>query len=261
MAREDVAPLLLLHGGGADAGSWRPVVERLPSGWPVHALNLPGHGGEPGFAYDARIIQVTARHVADRLPDLGLVRPHVVGHSMGGAVALELAKVVPVAGVTALCPIGFWTPPRAWVTAALLRNAARLSAMTDPKTRSLLMAEAPARRLVLTAFSARPSLIHPSAAAAAASALSGSDIVAMTKYTWRYRFRGRVPVPVLLAWATRDRLVPLSDADRARRLLPQAAHALLPGSGHLVVEDDPDLTAALVRDHAHRLPPADFTDA
>jgi pimeloyl-ACP methyl ester carboxylesterase len=81
----------------------------------------------------------------------------------------------------------------------------------------------------------------------------------MTRFTWRYSFRGRVPYPVLLAWATRDRLVPLADAARARRLLPHAEHALVPGSGHLVVEDDPDLAASIVSGHAKRLPPADFT--
>ncbi|WP_158852514.1 hypothetical protein [Saccharothrix deserti] len=47
----------------------------------------------------------------------------------------------------------------------------------------------------------------------------------------------------------RDEVAPL--------LLPHAEHALVPGSGHLVVQDDPDLTASIVGGHAKRLPPAD----
>ncbi|KOX23245.1 hypothetical protein ADK67_21890 [Saccharothrix sp. NRRL B-16348] len=252
--------MVLLHGGGADARAWTPVLERFDGRWRVHAVNLPGHGGEPGFDYDAGVITATARRVADRLLDLGLVYPHVVGHSMGGAVALELAGLTPVAGVTALCPIGFWTRPRAWTTAAVLRNAARLSAFVGPATRSRLLADPVMRRLALAAFSAKPSLIRPQVAVAAASALASSDIVTMTKFTRRYRFRGQVPCPVQFAWAAKDRLVPPADAVRARRLLPRALHAFVPGSGHLVMDDDPDLTASIVGNHALRLLCADAVD-
>jgi pimeloyl-ACP methyl ester carboxylesterase len=252
-------PLLLLHGGGADARSWGPIIDRLSDFPRIEAVNLPGHGGEPGFHYDADVVSKMADLVSERTRQL--VRPHVIGHSMGGAVALELARCMPVSAVTAFCPIGFWTRTHAWYTAALLRTAARVSTVARPSARRLLSGST-ARTLALSAFSAHPSSISPGAAAAAAAALAGSEIAAMTKYTWRYSFTdpATITCPVLLVWATRDRLVPLADATRARRLLPQAVHALIPGSGHLVMQDDPDLTAAIVREHANRLPPADFTD-
>ena len=107
---------------------------------------------------------------------------------------------------------------------------------------------------MLTAFSAKPSLIDPGVAAAATSASASNDIIAMTRFTWRYRFRGRVLCRVLFAMGNQGSAGAACRCDQG----PQAAHALVPGSGHLVMEDDPDLTASIARGHSQRLPTADF---
>jgi pimeloyl-ACP methyl ester carboxylesterase len=241
-------PLLLLHGGGADGGIWDLVVARLPGFLHVVVLDLPGHGQSPGFQYNAQVVPRLAERIAEQVRELGLVQPHVVGHSLGGAVALELARHVPVSAVTVFCPIGFWTRPHAWYTALRQRNVARLAKALHPAFRSRLLCRPAIRWLALVEFSARPSAIPVDTAINAAAALAGSDLVAMSRHTWRYAFDHpeAITAPAMLAWGTRDRLVPLDDAVRARRLFPQAMHAMIPGSGHLVMQDDPDTTAAII---------------
>lgn len=244
----DTPPLVLLHGGGADSSSWKPVLDRLHDGIRVVALDLPGHGGAKGLAYGPTVVADLADAVAADIQDRDLGRPHVVGHSLGGAVALEVTRRVPVAAVTALAPIGFWTPCRGRAAAAVLRNGSRLARALPASARARLMARPVLRGPALALFSTRPSSIGAHDATALADALSASDIISMSRYTGRYRFRSRaaIPAPVVLVWAGRDRLVVPGDAARAARLLPRAAHLLVPDSGHLVMHDAPDTVVHII---------------
>ncbi|MFD0775677.1 alpha/beta fold hydrolase, partial [Streptomonospora algeriensis] len=112
-------PVLLLHGLGHHRRAWQPVVADLAPHHRVLAPDLPGFGDSPapgpealydpcppydvGFLVDA-VLKLCA--------DLGLERPHVVGNSLGGAVALEMAVRGKAASVTALSPIGFGSAAR-----------------------------------------------------------------------------------------------------------------------------------------------------
>ncbi len=103
------APLVLLHGLGASRRSFDPVLPALVSRFDVIAVDLPGFGDSaplpgPGEVPPA----VLAQHVADLLDELGVSTPHVVGNSLGGWVALELASRRPVASLTLLSPAGLW---------------------------------------------------------------------------------------------------------------------------------------------------------
>jgi pimeloyl-ACP methyl ester carboxylesterase len=103
------APLVLLHGLGASRRSFDPVLPALAARFDVIAVDLPGFGESaprpgPGEVPPA----VLAQHVADLLDELGVSTPHVVGNSLGGWVALELASRRPVASLTLLSPAGLW---------------------------------------------------------------------------------------------------------------------------------------------------------
>jgi pyruvate dehydrogenase E2 component (dihydrolipoamide acetyltransferase) len=103
----DGAPLVLLHGFGADLNAWMFNQPALADGRRVVAIDLPGHGGsvkEVG-AGDAETFTVA---VSDALTALAIDRVHLVGHSMGGAIALVLAGKMPqlVASLTLLAPAG-----------------------------------------------------------------------------------------------------------------------------------------------------------
>ena len=102
-------PLVLLHGQGLSRRSWDPVVDLLAGSFDVIAVDLPGHGRsrrQPKGAGNAPVDQ--ARAVAQLLDELGLDSVHVAGNSIGGWVALELARLGRARTVTALSPGGLW---------------------------------------------------------------------------------------------------------------------------------------------------------
>ena len=100
-------PVVLLHGLGADLGGWMFTQPALAEGRRTIALDLPGHGGsdkDVGPGDPARFIDA----IADALDRLGIDRAHLVGHSLGGAMAAGLARRQPerVAGLTLIAPAG-----------------------------------------------------------------------------------------------------------------------------------------------------------
>ena len=91
LARGEGAPIVFIHGFGADLNGWRPLVGRLPGGYSALALDLPGHGASP-FAGEATLAALTAA-VAAALAEEGVAAAHLVGHSLGGAIAAALMAV------------------------------------------------------------------------------------------------------------------------------------------------------------------------
>ncbi|HEY1782346.1 MAG TPA: acetoin dehydrogenase dihydrolipoyllysine-residue acetyltransferase subunit [Roseiarcus sp.] len=89
LARGQGAPVVFLHGFGADLNGWRPVHRLLPETQPALAIDLPGHGLSPlGDDASFEALVEAARAV---LIDEGISAAHLVGHSLGGAVAAALA--------------------------------------------------------------------------------------------------------------------------------------------------------------------------
>lgn len=82
-------PIVLIHGFGADLGGWRPFVQGLPATLPIYAVDLPGHGGS-SLGDDVSLPGFAARVIAS-LKAAGISGGHVVGHSLGGAVATLVA--------------------------------------------------------------------------------------------------------------------------------------------------------------------------
>ncbi|MGD0563366.1 MAG: acetoin dehydrogenase dihydrolipoyllysine-residue acetyltransferase subunit [Roseiarcus sp.] len=83
------APLVFIHGFGADLNGWRPLLAHLPAPRPAFALDLPGHGGSP-LAGDSSFAALVGA-VRAALAGEGIRAAHLVGHSLGGAVAAALA--------------------------------------------------------------------------------------------------------------------------------------------------------------------------
>ena len=86
----DTTPVILVHGITESAATWDPLIDRLTAQRRVVALDLRGHG-RSGSA-DRYDLEAMAGDVVAVAVSLGLDRPHLVGHSLGGAVVSRLAR-------------------------------------------------------------------------------------------------------------------------------------------------------------------------
>ncbi|HVL97535.1 MAG TPA: alpha/beta fold hydrolase [Solirubrobacteraceae bacterium] len=245
--------LLLLHGWGDSADTWRPLLDRLArAGRRALAVDLPGFGEATPLGPGAMLPQLDA--FAGALV-AQLDEPAVIaGNSLGGVVALRLAERadLPLEGVIPIAPAGLDMPR--WFD--LVER--------DPLVRTLLALPVPYPRPVLQravgevyrrlAF-ARPALADPQVVAMFARRHAGRGDVARLLASGRrllpelhagaFEF-DRVCRPVLLVWGTRDRMVSHSGARRLQAALPDARVELLEGCGHCPQLEAPDRLADLV---------------
>jgi pyruvate dehydrogenase E2 component (dihydrolipoamide acetyltransferase) len=103
----DAIPVVFVHGFGADLNAWMFNQPALAESRRAVALDLPGHGGSLKEV-DAGDAETLAAAVADALAALGIDRAHLVGHSMGGAIAATVARHYPerVASLTLIATAG-----------------------------------------------------------------------------------------------------------------------------------------------------------
>ena len=226
-------PLLLLHGIGDTLAAWTPVRELLAAEHEVVAVDLPGFGRSRTLA-EAPTPAALARAVA------GFMGPepfHVAGNSLGGGIALELAKAGGVRSATAFSPIGFargWE--RAWLR-AVLESIRRFG----PATYRVAGA-----RVATWTVMDRPRPAEVLERGLDDLALS-PGWEATVPLTVAYEFSGEIDVPVTVAWGEHDKLLPPWQAERARAALPRAHHVTLRGCGHLPAWDSPEQVADAIR--------------
>jgi pyruvate dehydrogenase E2 component (dihydrolipoamide acetyltransferase) len=104
---ESGEPVVLIHGFGGDLNNWLFAMPALAEAHTVYALDLPGHGGSSKDVGDGRSL---ADAVVAFLDSLQLERPHLVGHSLGGLVAAQVAARGRAASLTLVAPAGFGRP-------------------------------------------------------------------------------------------------------------------------------------------------------
>jgi pyruvate dehydrogenase E2 component (dihydrolipoamide acetyltransferase) len=98
---------VLIHGFGGDLNNWLFSLPALAEEHTVYALDLPGHGGSAKEVGDGTAL---ADSVIAFLDDVGLDRPHLVGHSLGALVAAQVAAAGRAASLTLIAPAGFGQP-------------------------------------------------------------------------------------------------------------------------------------------------------
>ena len=98
-------PVVLIHGFGGDLNNWLFALPALAEEHTVYALDLPGHGGST-----KDVGAPLADSVVGFLDAVGLERPHMVGHSLGGLVAAQVAARGRAASLTLIAPVGFGQP-------------------------------------------------------------------------------------------------------------------------------------------------------
>src|SRR3954454_7461234 len=122
-------PLMLLHGLGLSWRCWRPVLGTLERAHEVVAMDLAGFGAAPPLPRDKRpTVDALSDAIEGALDEVGLDAVHVAGNSLGGWIAIELARRGRARSVVALSPAGLELPAeRAYVVS--LNQTMRLRAM------------------------------------------------------------------------------------------------------------------------------------
>ena len=244
-------PLLLIHGLGSQYQVWQPVIDRLAAEREVVAIDLPGFGDSPplpeGTPEDAAHLTDA---VASFLDGIGWERPHVAGNSLGGWIALELAKRGRARSVAAIGPAGFGNSRERAFTTESLRLTHRVShAIYGAAPR--LLSTAVGRRLALTQVFARPERMTRDAAVQAVRNFADSPgVPGALDALRRGHFSGgdSIDVPVTMIWGEREMLLPRRKRQAARsvRLVPDARLVWLRGCGHTPTWDDPPAVAQAI---------------
>ncbi|WP_181765072.1 alpha/beta fold hydrolase [Streptomyces albidus (ex Kaewkla and Franco 2022)] len=248
-------PVVLLHGIGHHWQAWEPVLSILAASYEVVAVDLPGFGASPtlpeGHSYElGSVIPL----LGEAISTLGLERPHVVGNSLGGLLALELALHGHARSVTALSPAGFWTgAERRYAYALLMGMRAGAKAIPDGMLQRLARTAAGRAALTSTIY-ARPGRRSPEAVIAETRSMRAATGFAPTLEVGRspeVLFDQDIPdVPVTIGWGDKDRLLLRRQGVRAKKAIPSARLVALRGCGHVPMNDDPAMVARLVLETA-----------
>ncbi|WP_421699089.1 acetoin dehydrogenase dihydrolipoyllysine-residue acetyltransferase subunit [Ancylobacter sp.] len=235
-------PFVFLHGFGADGFSWQPLVATLGAEPTCILVDLPGHGRSPA-APEATSLEDLAAAVARSLAQVGIETCHLVGHSLGGGVAIALAEAghVDVRSLTLIAPAGLGPE----IDGDFLRGFCR--ATRAESLRPWLL------RLVADASIVSPGYVQ--------SALKArSDEMRQAQATLADRLfpdgtqagemraaRRRVGAPQKIIWGECDRVIPMR---HALGIGPDAALHFLPNVGHMPHIEAPAMVARLILQNA-----------
>lgn len=263
--------LVLLHGVGHRRQAWNSVLDLLTPHRTVISVDLPGHGESPPLRVGSRA-GVTAsggvnshqkagvsghsavRAITEELfgffDELGLERPHVAGNSLGGALALLAGAAGRAATVTTLSPAGFWARPWQFGYAKAVFMSAQVAGEAFRPLVPALARSTVGRGVIDGPFVSRPSKMTPEQARADAIAFFRARDAVTAVLADRQSFTEAIPphVPVTIAWGTKDRVLPLSQAWVAMRRLPHARFVPLTDCGHVPMTDSPELVAKVLLD-------------
>lgn len=242
------APLVLIHGIGHRRRMWDPIVDQLAERYDVITCDLSGFGESDVYPHGHPYSMPNAcAHLADQFERWGIQKPHVVGNSLGGAISLELGARGLVSSVTALSPAGFFGPISRFQALISLTVLRVLAVITPAPVLRQLSRTSFGRTLAGFLLYTHPQRVSAEDTFGDAMALKHAKAFERTALAGiRYSFDSQVPVPTTIAWGEKDLVLPLSQAELARKRLPLARHVTLPNCGHVPTSDDPDLIVRVI---------------
>jgi len=233
-------PLLLIAGLGARGTSWHPFLEHATRYHRVLTFDNRGAGAAPAFDGPVSIRDL-ARDVLDLLDDLGIERIPVMGRSLGGMIAQELALLAPerVSRLVLVSTTGR-VDPHLRELFTLWAQLAEVGAPPELRHRSsLLWCLSPAVQTpeVQTYLRARIRADRPEDYALQAWACAAHDAIE--------RLKG-LRIPTLVVCGENDRFMPTPHARALAAAIPRSRLRCIPGVGHLAYLESPDRFAAEV---------------
>jgi len=250
----DGEPLVLVHGFTATWRCWLPVLGLLVPRFEVIAPTLHGHDGGPTPPRAAHTLAQATDHFELLLDELGVGTAHFAGNSMGGALALELAKRGRARSVVAISPGGGWDEFNKREVDRIIRlfKRTQTSARATVKHHEKLLGRPGFRRIGMRDIMARGHLVPAEEAVLMTRSSIRCSIVddvfrTMRDGTGRVLDLDQVKAPTLVAWGDRDRLLPMEHhAGRFRAEIPGGQFRVLRGLGHTPMWDDPAQIAELI---------------
>lgn len=234
--------VILVHGAGGRSQGW-PLqwqqtyagggrVRRWVSDYPVYIPDLPGHGQSDPPGYDT--ITAYAQFIIDFTTALGLEQVVIVGHSMGGAIAQEVAVMRPP-NLRALILLGSGT--KMPVNDAILDGL-----QTDFESTVKMITKFSWHKEATPAYVATgrahmlgtdPAVVH-------------GDFLACSRFDMREK-ASSIDVPVLIIGGEKDKMMPLPASEKMAALIPQSQLAVIADAGHFMMyEKTAQTTKAIV---------------
>ncbi len=232
--------VILIHGFGGDLGNWLFTQEPLAAHAQVYALDLPGHGQSTKAIVDGAVAAL-ASVVMGFMAAIGIERAHLAGHSLGGAVSLQLAMTAParVLSVNLLAPAGLGSEINGGYLSGFINGESR----RDMKPILQQLVADPAlitRQLIDDILKYKrtdgvPEALHTIA----------TGFVSGNQQTVNLRDKlATLSMPVQVIWGKQDKIIPVSQASG----LPANVQVhLLDGIGHLVQLEAATQVNALIK--------------
>jgi pimeloyl-ACP methyl ester carboxylesterase len=245
---------VLIHGIGHSWRGWKPMLPLLEERFEVLAVDLPGFGrSDPLPAGVDSTPEVLADAVLGAMEAAGFESAHLAGNSLGGWIALELARRGRARTVTAISPVGLdWGREKSWGVGILrvMRWVARTAPPPDAVVRNPV-----GRTLVAGPHLGRPWRAAPDDLIEQTPMLAhapGFD--ATLSHTLHRQPRGlnEIRCPVLLLWGKRDVILLPRQGRRFQRLIAGSELRYVKGLGHVPMSDDPELLANAIIGFAAR---------
>lgn len=262
--------ILLIHGIGSRHETWLPIISRLAQHYTVVAPDLLGHGqsAKPRADYSAGGY---ANGMRDLLSVLGIDKATVVGHSLGGGVAMQFAYQYPnrAQRVVLVGSGGLGPEVNPVIPLCTLPGAGLgLAALTAPPVRVVghrLLNLLHASGLPYTADTAQLSLVYESLGSAESRTAFRHVIRALIDW------RGQIPtmrdraylaeyMPALIVWGKRDTVIPVAHAHAAHELLPGSRLEIFKKAGHFPHADEPERFADVLMDFMETTVPVPYNN-
>lgn len=260
--------LLLLHGLGCDHRTWQPVLKALARRHTVIAPDLLGHGAsdKPRADYS---VGGYANGMRDLLAFLGIDRATVLGHSLGGGVAMQFAYQFPelTERLVLVAPGGFGPEVSPMIRVVSSPGFHQVTGLlTLPGVRHLGVATMTALSrtgLPMTRDLGEVASIFDSFKDPRTRTAIGHVVRAVVDWKGQIiatsdRAYLADDLPMCVVWGDSDHVIPTWHAEVAGRLAPHARVEIIPNAGHFPHRDHPDRFVRIVSSFVRETRPAQF---
>ncbi len=239
MGERDAAPIIFLHGFGGRAANWQDVQSQISKHHKTIAFDLPGHAGSLDYP-DFGEPKVAARAVIEELSARNIDKAHLVGFSMGGAIASLIGLFAPekIASLTLLAPGGFGPE----INHRMLQAYA--AAESEDEFRGVLPQ--------FFGFSAEISDEFIRQEVEAREVSSATDALKkIANLLFDGKEQGVIPlaplveigVPIKVLWGTQDNILPTR---QAHKLPGEIATHVFADTGHMLIEEQGEAVVRLI---------------